>query len=41
MHLLKDLCRDQDPVAHDCLVEEIFPRYAKVITSAESLAALE
>ena len=39
--VLKDLCRDQDPVAHDCLVEKIFPRYAKVITSAEFLAALE
>jgi nicotinamidase-related amidase len=32
--VLKDLYRDQDPVAHDCLVEKIFPRYAKVITSA-------
>jgi nicotinamidase-related amidase len=39
--VLKDLCCDQDPVAHDCLVEKIFPRYAKVMTAAEFLAALE
>jgi nicotinamidase-related amidase len=36
--VLKDLCRDQDPAAHECLVEKIFPRYATVTTSAEFLA---
>lgn len=36
--VLKDLCRDEDPAAHECLVEKIFPRYATVITAADFLA---
>jgi nicotinamidase-related amidase len=36
--VLKDLCHDQDPTVHECLVDKIFPRYATVITSSEFLA---
>jgi nicotinamidase-related amidase len=36
--VLKDLCRDEDPAVHECLVEKILPRYSTVITSAEFLA---
>jgi len=38
--VLKDLCRDQDPDAHDCVVEKISPRYATVVTSADFLEML-
>jgi nicotinamidase-related amidase len=37
--VLSDLCADPDPEVHRVLIEKVFPRQARVITTAEWIAA--
>jgi nicotinamidase-related amidase len=37
--VLSDLCADRDPEVHRVLLEKVFPRQARVVTSAEWIAS--
>ena len=39
--VIKDCCADRDLDVHDCLIDKVFPRQARVMTASEFVDALK
>jgi nicotinamidase-related amidase len=40
LYIVNDCCADADAAVHECLMEKVFPRYARVVSSRDVVAEL-